>query len=341
MSALEIVPVDPFDAASLDPWHAVYLAAERSTGEDVGAPWQLEEVRVMMQDRGSRYWTAGWAGTVSGEVVCTGWLRLPLQDNPDRAELSVHTAPGHTREGHAAAMLAHVERVARERGRSVLVGMVGWPHDLGPDGTGSPGRELARSAGYDLALGDVKRVLRLPVADGVLEELAAEAASHHSGYELRSWVGPVPGELLAGWARLDALVETEAPTGELEIEPLTEDPALVREEEAMVAAQGRTTYHSVALDAAGTVVAYTVVVTTVHEPGRAYQWGTMVDRAARGHRLGTAVKVANLRLLQERAPDIALLSTYNAESNAHMIAVNDRLGFVPVARMGEFQRRLG
>jgi hypothetical protein len=26
--------------------------------------------------------------------------------------------------------------------------------------------------------------------------------------------------------------------------------------------------------------------------------------------------------------------------NPHMVAVNDRLGFVPVARLGEFQKRL-
>ena len=47
---------------------------------------------------------------------------------------------------------------------------------------------------------------------------------------------------------------------------------------------------------------WTDLATTIHEPGRAYQWGTLVDRAHRGHRLGVAVKVANLRLLQrERA----------------------------------------
>jgi RimJ/RimL family protein N-acetyltransferase len=203
-----------------------------------------------------------------------------------------------------------------------------------------PGRELARKAGYELALGDVKRVLRLPVAGGVLEALAAEAASRHAGYQLRSWVGPVPDELVADWARLDAMVETEAPTGDLEVEPGSADPAVVREGEDVLAAQGRTAYHSVALDPGGTAVAFTLLVTTVHEPGRAYQWGTLVDRAHRGHRLGAAVKVANLRLLESVAPDVHTLTTYNAESNAHMIEVNDRIGFRPVARMGEFQKRV-
>ena len=90
----------------------------------------------------------------------------------------------------------------------------------------------------------------------------------------------------------------------------------------------------------GVVVAYTDLATTVHEPGRAYQWGTLVHRAHRGHRLGVAVKVANLRLLQSERPDIVRLTTYNAEVNAHMIGVNEALGFRPVARLGDFQKRL-
>lgn len=338
MSGLEIVPLDVFDRDAFDAWHEVYEEAERATGEHVGAPWQLEEVRVMMQDRGRRAWSAGWSGFADGELVCVGWLRTRLLDNLDRAELAVHTRPGHERRGYATAMLAHLERIARERGRTVLAGGVGWPYDLGADGTGSPGRELARRSGYRLALGDVKRMLALPVADGVLERLAAETAPHHRAYELRSWVGPVPDELVADWARLDALVDTEAPTGDLALEPADADPELVREGEAVLAAQGRTSYHSVALGPDGRMVAFTQIVSTVHEPGRAYQWGTLVERSARGHRLGTAVKVANLLLLQAAAPEVTTVSTYNAESNAHMVAVNDRIGFVPVARLGEFQK---
>ena len=95
-----------------------------------------------------------------------------------------------------------------------------------------------------------------------------------------------------------------------------------------------------ALDADGVVVAYTDLATTVHEPGRAYQWGTLVRRDHRGHRLGVAVKVANLRLLERERPDVRRLTTYNAEVNAHMIGVNEAMGFVPVARLGDFQKPL-
>jgi RimJ/RimL family protein N-acetyltransferase len=338
MTALEIVELDAHDDDAFDAWHHVYRAAEQASGPGVAAPWQLEEVRAVMQSTGQRLWDGGYSGFADGRLVAVGWVRLSLLDNTDRAELAVHTLPAERRRGYATAMLAHLDAAARERGRTTMFGETSWPYAAGPSGAGHSGPEFARAAGYDLALGDVKRRLDLPVPDDLLERLAAEAAAHHDGFTLRSWVGPVPDELVGGWARLNGSLATEAPTGELDIEPEYADVATVREAEALVAAQGRTKYNTVALDAAGDVVAFSDLATTVHEPGKAYQWGTLVRRDARGHRLGLAVKVANQQLLQRERPDVRELITYNAEVNSQMIVVNERLGFVPVARLGEFQK---
>jgi RimJ/RimL family protein N-acetyltransferase len=133
---------------------------------------------------------------------------------------------------------------------------------------------------------------------------------------------------------------TEAPTGELTIEPQTADVAALREQETLLAKQGRTKYSTVALDGDGRAAAYTDLVTTIHEPDRAYQWGTLVRRAHRGHRLGLAVKIANLQLLQGERPDLRQVTTFNAEVNEHMIGVNERMGFEPVERLGEFEKKL-
>ena len=91
----------------------------------------------------------------------------------------------------------------------------------------------------------------------------------------------------------------------------------------------------------GELVAYTDLVVTEHESERGYQWGTLVRPDHRGHRLGLAVKVANVRLLQETHPQITTVVTFNADVNAPMVAVNERLGFVPVQWMGELQKKLG
>lgn len=340
MSGLEIRELDPADDAALDAWHHVYDVAERHELGPAAAAWQLEEVRALMQDSGSHTWNGGWSGLVDGETVAAGWMRTPLLDNLHLADTTVHVLPDHRRRGHGSAMLRHLEGVAADRGRRVLTGLASWPYDAGSDGAGSSGPEFARARGFALALSEVERELTLPVAAGVLDRLADEAARAHAAYTLRSWVGPVPDDLLRGWAELTSSLATEAPTGDLELEPEAVSPEAVREREATIERQGRTKYNTVALDADGVVVAYTDLATTVHEPGRAYQWGTLVRRDHRGHRLGVAVKVANLRLLERERPDVRRLTTYNAEVNAHMVGVNEAVGFVPVARLGDFQKRL-
>lgn len=340
MNALRIRPVDPFDDAAIDAWHKVYLAAERHGREALATPWQLEEVRSQLQVPSRSRRSLLFLGEAQGAAVAVGHVQLRLLDNLASAEVLAHTDPAHRRQGHASAMLASLEETARAEGRTLLTSDTAWAHELGPSGAGSAGLEFALAHGYTLGLGDVMRVLRLPVADALLDDLAAQAAPHHSSYELRSWVGPVPDDLLQGWAELTTTLMTEAPLGEMEREPEAVDLAALREGEELGRRQGRTKLNTVALDAAGTVVAYTDIATTVHEPTRAYQWGTLVRRADRGHRLGTAVKVANLALLQRETRGLEVVVTWNAEVNDHMIGVNEQLGFAPVERLGELQKRL-
>ncbi|MCW2852678.1 MAG: hypothetical protein JWM84_2342 [Nocardioides sp.] len=341
MSELGIRPVDPFDDATFDVWHDVYLRAERQGREQLATAWTLAELRLQMQQPTRRRRMLGFIGETGGRAVSAGFVSLPMLDRLTHAEVAVHTLPGEERHGFATAMLAFLEKVARAEGRTVLSGETCWAYDLGPTGAGSAGLEIALRHGYQLGLGDVVRALPLPVADALLEELASEAAAYHEGYTLRSFVDRVPDELVQGWAELDASLMTEAPTGDMEREPEAVDIEALREGEELRRRQGRTKYSTVALDAEGAVVAYTDLVTTVHEPGRVYQWGTLVRRADRGHRLGMAVKVANLRLLQREAVGAERVITWNAEVNTHMIGVNERLGFVPVERAGELQKRLG
>ncbi len=336
----EVHELDPFDAAAFEAWHRAYLRAQATLG-DAATPWQLEELRALLQHGGTASWAGGWSAVRDGATVGAGFLRTPLLDNRELAEVDVHVDPDHQRSGIGTVLLAHLEDQARRRGRTVLTGLVGWRWEHGPLGDGAAGPAFARAHHFDLALSEVQRELRLPVEEAVLTRLGEQAAPAHAAYTLRSWTGPVPDELVEGWARLTSTLVTEAPTGDLVVEQESSSVAAVREREAVLARQGRTKHNTVALSATGEVVAYSDLATTVHEPDRAYQWGTLVRPDHRGHRLGVAVKVANLRLLQRAQPEVVRLTTYNAEVNAHMIAVNEALGFRPVARLGDFQKRLG
>ncbi len=188
MSALEIEPVDPHEGGAFDAAYDVYLAA-LSALDGAASPWMRHEMRTVLQDQAVRRWTGAFLGTVDGVAVVTGVMRTPLLDNVDSAELDVLVLPEAQRRGHGTAMLAHLEAEAVARGRTLLQAEAAWSYDAGTDGSGAAGAEFARSHGYALGISDVKRALALPISDALLDELAAEAAPHHTAYTLRSWVG--------------------------------------------------------------------------------------------------------------------------------------------------------
>lgn len=340
---IEIDEVDVHDDAVLTEWYDVSAAALREGLGDLSTVWTLAELRVSVREPSRSREMHLYTGRVDGTVVVAGGLVLPLLDNLDSATVTAEVRPGHWRRGHGTAMLAHVEAEARRRGRVLLDHTIDWPDAHGADGAGWPARDFAVRHGYRMTLGDVRRELALPADDAVLAGLADEAAEHHGGYRLLSWVGAVPDQLALGWETLSSSLMTEAPTGDREIEPEVVDVANLREREAIAEKQGRTRVCTAAVRKGGAgddVAAYTDLAVASHEPGKAYQWGTLVRTGDRGHRLGTAVKVANLRLLQSLGLGVTRVITWNAEVNSHMIGVNERLGFVPVARAGEFQKRL-
>jgi RimJ/RimL family protein N-acetyltransferase len=68
-------------------------------------------------------------------------------------------------------------------------------------------------------------------------------------------------------------------------------------------------------------------------PEHAQQSGTLVLAAHRGHRLGARLKIAVLRELAATVPQVRRISTYNADGNRPMVAVNEALGFRPAGAL--------
>ena len=71
-----------------------------------------------------------------------------------------------------------------------------------------------------------------------------------------------------------------------------------------------------------------------------HQHDTSVVRAHRGHRLGLLLKADMMRWLAEVEPQLQTIDTLNAESNDHMIGVNERLGYRVMGRGLQFLRRI-
>ncbi len=338
-AGLEIVPLDAHDDAALAAWYATYLAS--STHErSYSTPWMLEEMRAQLRAADLAVTLLAWNGLVEGRVAVTGVMELPMRDNLQRAWFEVHTLPSERRKGYGSAMLEHVVTTAREHGRTVLATEACYPYDGAADGRGNDNVDFLLHRGFAFGLGNVQRVLDLPADEALLRRLADEAAPAHAGYEIRQFKGPVPDDIVDSFGALIGALATEAPTGEMLLEPEIVDAQRIRADERMFEESGRTKYTTVAVTHDGTVAAYSELVVPAHDPGRVYQWGTLALPDHRGRRLGLATKARNLLWLQQERPDLKTLVTFNAEVNRHMIGVNERMGFRPVERLGEFQRKL-
>jgi hypothetical protein len=80
-------------------------------------------------------------------------------------------------------------------------------------------------------------------------------------------------------------------------------------------------------DTTGEPAGLTVVEVGPEPAGWGFQALTAVAREHRGHRLGLRLKLAMLDLLARREPQVKHILTGNAETNAHMIGINEMLGY--------------
>ncbi|KAA1421318.1 GNAT family N-acetyltransferase [Nocardioides humilatus] len=339
--SMQIVEVDRLDEAGLAAWLEVTNVVDAHERGPASTTWTLPELLAGARHPSKSQKTVRLSGLVDGEVVATGQLRFPLLDNLSAVDLEVSVLPEHRRRGLGSQLLEECERIARDHDRTRFDAMTSWRYDGPADGAGTPGVEFGKVHGYVFGLGDVQREVVLPVDDAILDELAAEAAERSDGYELRSWTGPFPDDLVLSYLELSSKLMTEAPMGDNDYEDEAVDVEAHRQHEELVELQGRTLFTTVALAPDGTVAAYTDLMAPIHDTRCVYQWGTLAGRAHRGHRLGLAVKIANLQALQATGQyDGRRLVTWNAEVNDHMIGINHRMGFVPVGRAGELQKKI-
>ncbi|MBA2551286.1 MAG: GNAT family N-acetyltransferase [Nocardioidaceae bacterium] len=330
----EVEPLDPFDDAQIAEFHAVYEAADRY-GRRFACPFSLHELAITQRTTSVGEERLAFLVRVDGAIAGVAGVEVPLLDNTDQLFVDIQVAPQHRRRGLGTLLAQHAAVLARERGRAVWNGWVAGREVDGPE-TPTPGEAFAASLGLRLGRVDVQRRLPLPVPSARLEELRCTAARQHEGYSFDTWVDHCPDEHLAAYCRLKSLMNSEAPVGELEVEDEVWDETRLRESERELGASGRIRYVCVALAPDGSMVGHNELVVPAEDPG-IYQWDTLVLPAHRGHRLGLALKVANVAVVQDRHPDRTSVRTFNAVSNTAMIAVNEVLGFVPVEYQGEWQ----
>lgn len=172
--------------------------------------------------------------------------------------------------------------------------------------------------------------------DAALEEARAKAG----GYVVERLTGRTPAGLLPELAEVSASIN-DAPTDDLDLDDEDYPPERVDAYEIAQELSGSRLYRVLARErATGRLGGHTAVAVEGERPERGHQHDTAVAREHRGHRLGLLLKAEMVRWLAEAEPQLRTVDTFNAESNTHMLAVNDALGYRPVGRMVNYQLTL-
>lgn len=292
-----------------------------------------------------------------------GWASLHFHpdNNSHLLDVSVAVPPGLRRRHVGTALARHAEELARADGRGTVQS---WsdhavePPEPGPDGppvlrppTGSgriPDDAASRFAvglGFALEQGERHSVLDLPADAARLDRLDSEArAVAGPDHRVVTWVDEAPEQYLDHTALLHTRMSTDPPLAGLDYREDVWDGARVRDWEATHAEAG----HRLLVAAAehvptGELAAFTVLVVRPGSDGKpdaVFQDATLVRREHRGRRLGMLVKVANVRAVQAAFPGARRVHTWNAEENAHMLAINVALGFRPDGISAAWQKVL-
>lgn len=298
--------------------------------------WSFEEMAGYIRHHGTDRRFDAFAAFDGHEMVGVGLDIVPLEDNTDKVYAGYFVEPQRRRRGIGTALVEHGIERARALGRSTILTDAGIP--FGEQETHAYAL-FAKKLGFTLASVEVHRMLTLPVTAGELEAMAAECAPYHRDYGLHTFLDDIPDALVESYCHLENQLAPDAPSGDVDFEAGAMTPATYLERQEQMREANRHRLTTLAIRD-GEAVAVTDLIVPPEDMPKVWQGTTLVRRDHRGRHLGAAVKVHNLKALQERYPERTQIHTTNEETNAVMIGINERLGFVPLEICPEFVLRL-
>jgi GNAT superfamily N-acetyltransferase len=261
-----------------------------------------------------------WAPDRSALLAVATLGRLLTEENAHLAQMGIEVLPEWRRQGLGRRLLAELVGAAEGYEKRLLLGAT---VDRVPAGEAFMVR-LGAAKGMEAHTNQLKMAdLDMDLVRRWIEAAAERARD----FKLGLWVGPYPEEDLAAIARLHDVMN-DAPLGDLEVEDMRFSPEQLRQIEQAVFSRGARRWVMYVREiATGRFAGYTEVVWHPDRPEILQQGDTGVLPEYRGHGLGKWLKAAMLAKVAAELPDVRLVRTGNADSNAAMLRINNDLGF--------------
>ncbi|KAA9110786.1 GNAT family N-acetyltransferase [Microbacterium rhizomatis] len=280
-------------------------------------------------------------------------LTIPNEVGTTTAEFDLCVHPDHWNEGAEQALLHRVEQIAKDRSRDIIQTWTlhrpgaGGPRLTPPTGFGSiPAHDRQTlfmiEEGFTFEQTERNSTFDLRGPFDLVERLHREALDAAGGdYRLVMWTAPTPAEHAEGFAYAISRMATDVPSGGMVFDEETWDAARVERRDARLLAGGHTvSVACVQHTPSGRIVAFNELVIGADHTRSTHQYGTLVLKEHRGHRLGTIVKTANLLRWRELVPESPRVSTFNAEENRPMLDINEAIGFTAASYAAAWKKVL-
>ncbi|GLZ77044.1 GNAT family N-acetyltransferase [Actinorhabdospora filicis] len=319
-----------FTGPDMAAYAAVRAAADANDRPD-RPPIPAERLAALLAHPQPGKTTEYWGWFEGEELAGAALLFLPGEDNTHTVELEGQVAPAFRRRGIGRALFELTRERAQALGRTLILVNVLAPAPGSPLVRDRAGEAFCAAMDMEVALVDIRSELTVgpvdePVDDG----------------RLVRWVDGVPGDPPAEWlpelARLMTRLDADAPAGDLDVTPEVWTPERLLEAAAVSRETGTTAVHTALRDGDRLIGWSTIELTG---GTHAEQGITVVLPEHRGAGLGLLLKRANLSFARRIWPALATVTTFNAETNAAMLAVNRRMGYVDLDRMVHFQAKVG
>ncbi len=242
------------------------------------------------------------------------------KENKNIAWIYLEVLATRRREGIGRRLLERAGRMTRERDRSLII--------MGSDE--EDGKAFIKAIGAKVGQHTRESRLYLDRVDWqMIEEWAEAGPARSPDTNLRFFTNYIDEDVIDDFA--DVLTEAfnQMPKDEIDRGDEIMTPERIREWEARFKDAGGTRLSGVTFEADGRISGLTEMGYFPDKEAMIHQFMTGVRPPYRGRGLGKWLKAAMLLKVRQEFPQVKVVVTGNATSNAAMLSINERMGFKP------------
>ncbi|HUT80066.1 MAG TPA: GNAT family N-acetyltransferase [Candidatus Bathyarchaeia archaeon] len=232
-------------------------------------------------------------------------------------QFSIYILPEYRLQGIGSELLKMITSEALKRKKSLLITNTDC----------LSGKAFLEKIGAQIALAGVENRLLLENIDWSMVEQWVHEGEKRSPTSKIDVFTTIPDEIIEAYCNAYTEVVNQQPLGELDVGQIITTPEIYRQQEKMFVEMGRIWMTMICTEADGSISGLTEVRYNPSRDTIISQLMTGVISEYRGRGIGKWLKAAMLLKIREEFPKVKTITTGNANSNAPMLSINNRLGF--------------